>query len=84
MPSSLIDVIRQHAPTPTGTIPPVKADRYELLAALSAVPDPHGRRCIAGSTDVLNSCQVRDQIGWVSSVNAAATRSMRGASTASS
>jgi predicted transposase YbfD/YdcC len=46
MPSSLIDVIRQHAPTPTGTIAPVKADRYELLAALSAVPDPRDPRGI--------------------------------------
>ena len=47
MPSSLIDVIRQHAPTPTGLITARRADEpYGLLAALTRVPDPRDRRGI--------------------------------------
>jgi predicted transposase YbfD/YdcC len=46
MPSSLIVVIREHVPTPTGMIPPVKDDQYELLAALGQVPDPRDPRGI--------------------------------------
>jgi hypothetical protein len=42
------------------------------------------RRCVVGSTDVLNPCRARGQIAWASSVNTAATRRMGGASTASS
>ncbi|MFV2019341.1 transposase family protein [Micromonospora sp. LOL_023] len=43
MSSSLIDVIRQHAPAPSGTMP---ADReaYGLLEALARVPDPRDPR----------------------------------------
>jgi transposase len=43
-----------------------------------------GRRCVVGSTDVLNPCRARGQIAWASSVNAAATRVVGGASMASS
>lgn len=47
MPSSLIDVIRQHTPTPTGLMMARRADEpYGLLAALTRVPDPRDRRGI--------------------------------------
>ena len=47
MPSSLIDVIRQHAPTPTGLMTARRADEpFGLLAALARVPDPRDRRGI--------------------------------------
>jgi transposase-like protein len=42
------------------------------------------RRCVVGPTDVLNPCRVRGQIAWASSVNAAATRVVGGASRLSS
>jgi predicted transposase YbfD/YdcC len=44
MPSSLIDVIRQHVPTPTTTAPPAECRPDELLAALAQVPDPRDPR----------------------------------------
>ncbi|GAA0731103.1 transposase family protein [Dactylosporangium roseum] len=45
MPSSLIDVIRQHAPTSTSrTMAPRVEEPYGLLAALARVPDPRDRR----------------------------------------
>jgi predicted transposase YbfD/YdcC len=47
MPSSLIDMIRQHAPTPTNlTVPPRVDEPCGLLAALARVPDPRDRRGI--------------------------------------
>jgi predicted transposase YbfD/YdcC len=47
MPSLLIDVIRQHAPTSTGLMPAPRADGpCGLLAALARVPDPRDRRGI--------------------------------------
>ncbi|MGI5180285.1 transposase family protein [Dactylosporangium sp. CA-152071] len=47
MPSSLIDVIRQHAPTPTGLTAPPRVDEPDgLLSALARVPDPRDRRGI--------------------------------------
>jgi hypothetical protein len=42
------------------------------------------RRCVVEPADVLNPRRVRGQIAWASSVNAAATRVVGGASTASS
>src|SRR4051794_24634989 len=46
MSSSLIDVIRQHAPTPTGpsASPARLDDPHELLTALARVPDPRDPR----------------------------------------
>jgi hypothetical protein len=43
-----------------------------------------GRRCVAGSVDVLNPCRVSGQIARATSVNAAAMRLAGGTSTASS
>jgi hypothetical protein len=43
-----------------------------------------GRRCVVEPADVLNPRPVGGQIAWASSVNAAATRVVGGASTASS
>jgi hypothetical protein len=43
-----------------------------------------GRRCVAGLADAVDRCRVRGQITWASWVNATATRSAGGASTASS
>jgi hypothetical protein len=42
------------------------------------------RRCVGGSTDVLNPCPVSGQIARASSVNAVDTRVAGGASAASS
>src|SRR3954466_15683255 len=46
MSSSLIDVIRQHAPTPTGpsASPAPLDDPHDLLTALARVPDPRDPR----------------------------------------
>src|SRR3954462_14634135 len=46
MSSSLIDVIRQHAPTPTGpsASPARLDDPHDLLTALARVPDPRDPR----------------------------------------
>jgi predicted transposase YbfD/YdcC len=45
MPSSLIDVIRQHAPVPTDTVPAGRGcEPYGLLVALAEVPDPRDAR----------------------------------------
>jgi hypothetical protein len=47
MSSSLIDVIRLHAPAPTGRVEVSGGgDRNGLLAALARVPDPRDRRGI--------------------------------------
>ncbi|GAA3733876.1 hypothetical protein GCM10022225_15230 [Plantactinospora mayteni] len=43
MPSSLIDVIRQHAPAPTDSWPAGR-EAYGLLTALARVPDPRDPR----------------------------------------
>jgi hypothetical protein len=49
-----------------------------------AVDETGWRRCVVEPADVLNPRRVRGQIAWASSVNAAATRVIGGASTASS
>ncbi|WP_121401019.1 transposase family protein [Micromonospora sp. M71_S20] len=45
MSSSLIDVIRQYAPAPSGATPAGR-ESYGLLAALARVPDPRDPRGI--------------------------------------
>jgi predicted transposase YbfD/YdcC len=44
MPSLLIDVLRQHAPTNNLTVAPAVDTSHGLLAALARVPDPRDRR----------------------------------------
>jgi predicted transposase YbfD/YdcC len=46
MPSSLIDMIRQHVPTPATTASPAESQQDELLATLALVPDPRDPRGI--------------------------------------
>jgi hypothetical protein len=84
---SLIGFLRWVFVVPPPAHSYVTGDATTQAAVDSAWTAQHqfgGRRCVVGSMDALNSCWVRGQIAWASSVNAAATRSMGGASTASS
>jgi SRSO17 transposase len=60
------------------------AVRFATKPALGLRMLARGRRCVVGPTDVLNPCRVPGQIAWASSVNAAATRVVGGASRLSS
>jgi transposase len=57
---------------------------YHGGAAWTARHELWRHRCVVGSVDVLKPCWVRGQIAWASSANAAATRIVRGALTATS
>jgi hypothetical protein len=58
---------------------------YHALRDVTIGPHAlHWRRCVVEPADVLNPRRVRGQIAWASSVNAAATRVVGGASSPSS